>query len=228
MEQAKGQRQLGYVAPEGACRILLIRHGESAPALEERPFPLLDGQGDPPLHDQGRRQAAAVADRLAGADLDAIYVSDLRRTGETAAPLASALGIVPRVVPRLREVHLGEWEGGIYRIRVAEGHPLVARVWAAQRWDEIPGAETNESLDARVARALEEIAAAHRDGQVAVFTHGGVIASALARATSSRPFAFLGADNASISRLVVSPDGWVLRCYNDTSHLGADGPAPGG
>ena len=46
-----------------------------------------------------------------------------------------------------------------------------------------------------------------------------MIAVVLAMATGSRPFAFLGADNASISRLVISGDRWILRGFNDTAHL---------
>ena len=52
-----------------------------------------------------------------------------------------------------------------------------------------------------------------------MFTHGGVIAQALALATGSRPFAFAGADNASISRLIVSAKRWFVRSFNDTAHL---------
>jgi probable phosphoglycerate mutase len=51
-------------------------------------------------------------------------------------------------------------------------------------------------------------------------SHGGVIGQILAQATGSRPFAFNGADNASISHLVVLGDRWLLRRYNDTTHLG--------
>jgi probable phosphoglycerate mutase len=54
---------------------------------------------------------------------------------------------------------------------------------------------------------------------VVVFSHGAAIGELLAQATGSAPFAFLGADNASISRLVVGSGRWVLRGYNDTAHL---------
>ena len=56
---------------------------------------------------------------------------------------------------------------------------------------------------------------------MAAFTHGGVIGQALALASGSRPFAFIGADNASISRLVISGDQWTVRAFNDTAHLQA-------
>ena len=49
--------------------------------------------------------------------------------------------------------------------------------------------------------------------------HGGVIGQLLHRVTGSRPFAFAGADNASISEVVVAGSRTILRRYNDTSHL---------
>jgi probable phosphoglycerate mutase len=52
-----------------------------------------------------------------------------------------------------------------------------------------------------------------------VFTHGGVIGQALALATGSRPFAFNAADNASVSRVVVTADRWYVRTFNDSAHL---------
>ncbi len=63
------------------------------------------------------------------------------------------------------------------------------------------------------------MAAGHPGQRVAAFTHGGVIGEALAQASGSRPFAFLGADNASISRLVISGGRWIVRGFNDTAHL---------
>jgi probable phosphoglycerate mutase len=54
---------------------------------------------------------------------------------------------------------------------------------------------------------------------VVVFSHGAAIGEILAQATGSEPFAFLGADNASISKIVVTEGRWVVRGYNDTSHL---------
>ena len=211
--------QARFSPPPGATDVLLVRHGQSAAARPEQPFPLVDGQGDPPLSPLGQEQAAALGRRLAGAGLDALYVTTLRRTLETAQPLLDATGLTPRVEPDLREVHLGEWEGGLFRKHVAEEHPLALRMLAEERWDVIPGAESAASLAGRVQCALERIAAAHPGGRVAVVTHGGVIGQALNLATGSRPFAFAGADNASISQLVLTAQRWVLRRFNDTAHL---------
>jgi probable phosphoglycerate mutase len=52
-----------------------------------------------------------------------------------------------------------------------------------------------------------------------------VIGQVLALASGSRPFAFVTADNGSISRIVVSGDRWIVRGFNDTAHLEAPAPA---
>ncbi len=218
-------RQAQFLMPPGAVDLLLIRHGESQPARPAAPFPVVAGHGDPALAPEGLEQAERVATRLAGLHIDAIYVTTLRRTAQTAAPLARLLGLTPRVAAGLREVHLGAWEGGLFRRMVAEHHPLAERMWAEQRWDVIPEAEPAAAFAARVRAGLEQLAAAHPGQRVAVFTHGGVIGQALAIASGSRPFAFIGADNGSISRLVVSGERWFVRGFNDTAHLET---APGG
>jgi probable phosphoglycerate mutase len=211
--------QRPYVGPPGSTELLLVRHGASADSVEGESFELVEGQGDPPLSEAGHHQAELVARRLGHELFDGMYVSTLRRTGQTAAPLVDRTGITPAVDADLREVFLGEWEGGLLREKAADQDPLFARVMVEQRWDLVPGAEPREVFGGRLRRAVERIAAAHPGGRVVVFSHGAAIGELLAQATGSAPFAFLGVDNASISRLVVAADRWVLRGYNDTAHL---------
>jgi 2,3-bisphosphoglycerate-dependent phosphoglycerate mutase len=213
-------RQLRFTPPPGSTELLLVRHGESERARPGEPFGVTDGRADPALAPEGAVQAGQVAARLAaGPPIDAIYVTSLRRTAQTAAPLARRLGLVPIVERDLREVGLGDWEGGMYRKMVAENGPLAQRLLAEERWDVIPGAEPNEELAARVRGAVDRMAAAHPGQRLAVFIHGGIIGTILALATGSRPFAFVNADNGSISELVVHGGRWTVRRFNDTSHL---------
>jgi probable phosphoglycerate mutase len=213
--------QHAFVLPPGATEVVLVRHGASAPRVEGEPFPLLDGHADPPLAPEGAAQAEAVGERLAGEGLAGLFVTPLCRTAETAAPLARRTGLEPRVVPELREVWLGDWEGGEFRIRMTERDPVALRAVAEERWDAIPGAESMDSLAGRVRAGIEAVvAAAGADVSVAVVAHGGVIGEACRQATDSRPFAFVHADNGSLTRLVVLPGGaWLLRSFNDTAHL---------
>lgn len=215
----KEYRQTRFVRPPGATEILLVRHGESRAASPDNPFPMIDGQGDPELHENGRNQAVLVGERLKNHSVDAIYCTNLCRTAQTAAPLCKHLGMEAKVEADLREVHLGDWEGGILRIKAHENDPLYQKMYSEETWDVIPGAESREQLHQRVMRGLNRIASNHVDQLVVAVLHGGVIGHILAHATQSRPFAFNGADNGSISHIVMVQERIMVRRFNDTSHL---------
>jgi probable phosphoglycerate mutase len=217
----KEYRQHKFEVPEGATEIILVRHGESRAATTDNPFPLVNGQGDPELAPQGRQQAVAVGERLKHFPINAVYVTSLQRTAETAAPLCAHLEIQHRVEPDLREVHLGDWEGGKFRIMAHENHPLYIKMHEEERWDVIPGAESREALQERVGGSLRRIAQAHPNELVAAVLHGGVIGHILAEATGSAPFAFNGCDNGSISSVVIVDGKMIVRGFNDVSHLGS-------
>jgi probable phosphoglycerate mutase len=219
--EGSGFEQHRYVPPPDSVEVIVVRHGASEAALPGKRFPLIDGQGDPALSEVGQGQARAVARELADERFSGMFVSNLRRTQETAAPLAAQLGLEPTVLPDLREIFLGDLEGGEYRIKVAEGDPLVAEIASEERWDVIPGAESLADFEGRLRAAIDAITGSVPAGSVAVaFAHGAVIGALCAIATGSRPFGFIHADNGSISRLVVHEDGrWLLRSFNETRHL---------
>lgn len=211
--------QTRWLREHHATEIMLLRHGASQPYVPGEPFPLVDGTGDPPLSEVGHTQAELSAGRLAAEPICEIYVTNLQRTAQTAAPLAAKLGLEPIVEPRLREVGLGEWDGGLIRQRAAEGHPLYAKIKQEQRWDVIPGAESNDALRARTMAALSDIADRHVGELVLCTVHGGVIGAVLSVVTGSEPFAFASADNCSVSQIVRTDGVWQLRRFNDSSHL---------
>lgn len=211
----------GFFQPApGACQVLLVRHGQSAPYVEGQPFDLVDGQGDPPLSPKGQWQAEQVGARLADEPISAIYATSLQRTRQTAAPLASRLGLEVAVEADLREVHLGEGEGGLFRQMAAENHPAALAMRQKQEWGEIPGAETNAQLASRTVGALTTIAGNHADQLVAVFCHGGVVSALLGHAIGRQDFTFGGCRNGSISHVVIDETGWNIRVYNDGGHVG--------
>ena len=213
--------QRPFSLPEGATEVIVVRHGASEVALPGARFPLVDGRGDPNLSEDGHEQARAIAESLAPEGIARLFVTPLRRTHQTAAPLAEATGLEPIVVDDLAEVRLGEWEGGEYRVRVAKNDPLIRQMFQQERWDMIPGGESFESLGRRVRAGIERIVEETGPDAVAVaFLHGGVIGEVCRQATESRPFAFVHSDNGSVSRLVVRSSGrWLLRSFNEVSHL---------
>jgi probable phosphoglycerate mutase len=220
---AESYHQVQFRAPTGSTQVILVRHGASAPAVPGEPFPIVDGHGDPPLAPEGERQAEAVAERLAGEPIARLFVTGLTRTVQTAAPLARRLGIEPVAVPELREIFLGEWEAGEFRIRMRQRDPIALQMIAEERWDVIPGAESTEAFGARVGAGFAKILeATGPDATAVAFVHGGVIGQLAHQVTESRPFAFVHADNASITRVAVLPDGRrLLHRFNDATHLEA-------
>jgi probable phosphoglycerate mutase len=219
MSEAEPIRQARFSLPDGSSQLLLIRHGESAPLAAGQSPPLLGGQADPPLDQVGHEEAQRVADRVQREPISAIYHSPLRRTAQTAAPLAELLGMEPIVDEDLREVYLGDVDGLNLRRLIADGNEHVRRAFREQRWEVIPKAESHESFSRRVRAAITRIADRHVGEAVAVFAHGGIIGQVLAEATGSSLHAFIQADNASISHVVVTPHRWIVRSFNDTGHL---------
>ncbi len=215
-----------YEPPPNSGQVLLIRHGQSQPFDPTSPFPLVDGHGDPPLSPLGEHQATLVGERLAAEPISAIYVSSLTRTHQTAAPLAERLGLTPNVEPDLREVFLGEGEGGRFREMAANDHPAAVRLRQNAEWGEVPGAETNQQLTDRTVGAVRRIASSHSGELVAAFCHGGVIAAVLGYTMGVGAMTFNGARHTSISHLVIEnpgtdPQHWTLRLFNDGSHAGS-------
>lgn len=209
-----------FQAPPAACQIILVRHGQSSAFVEGVPFDMVAGQGDPPLSALGQYQATQLARRLRDEPIAAIYATNLRRTTQTMLPLADQLGLEIGIEPDLREVHLGEGEGGRFRQMVAEGHPRARAMRERREWSEIPGAESNAALTARTVAAIERISRAHPDQLTVVCCHGGVIGALLGHAARVDAFTFTGARNGSISHLVVLDGPWVIRSFNDAAHIG--------
>lgn len=214
--------QRPFSVPADATEVVLVRHGASQAHVPGESFELIEGgHADPPLAPEGHAQAERVGVRLSAAPPHAVFVTPLQRTHQTAAPLLAATGLEPTEVPELREVHLGEWEGGELRVRMAHGDPLALRMLAEERWSVIPGAEEAEAFAARTRAGLDAVVAVSGPGtSVVAVVHGGVVGELCRQATGSRPFAFVHADNGSITRLVAWADGrLLLHSFNDTSHL---------
>jgi probable phosphoglycerate mutase len=210
--------QRALTAPEGAQEVLLVRHGACEPPAADG---LIDGRSNPSLNERGRAEAAAAARRLSGVPLAAVFASPMRRAAETAAQTADAHGIEVELLPDLREIYLGEWEGHGIHARGASGDPELARVFSEQNWGLIPGAESLEEFALRVRRGVEQAADAAGDGTVSVvFTHSAVIAEFCRQVTGSEPFAFLHNSNGSLTRLFRMPDRrWILVSFNESEHL---------
>ncbi len=197
--------------------MLLVRHGQSTWNREHR----IQGQLDPPLSDEGRRQAELLGRRLAGRRLAGFYSSDLKRAFETSQVIGAETVLAAEATPGLREIYLGEWEG-LRTEELAERFPEAWAKWTEEPdWDVVPGGEGAEHFEARVAAALDSIFERHTHGDVLVVTHGGVIQVALHRVAGrpSRGLFPFKIQNASLSVIERRDGRLIIGGVNDTSHL---------
>lgn len=197
--------------------ILAIRHGETAWNREGR----LQGHLDLPLNEMGERQARRLGEAMADQPLHAIYASDLARARVTAEHLAAAHQLPVHLDTRLRERSFGRYEGRLWAELEAEDPD------AALRWRQRdphftpPGGESLTTFFGRCIDAVSTLASAHAGQTIAIVAHGGVmdcLYRAATRIDLQAPRSWtLG--NASVNRLLHSPQGFSLVGWNDDHHL---------
>ncbi len=149
--------------------LLLIRHGETDWNVEGR----YQGQADPPLNARGLAQAHALAKQLQekGPKPAVVYASPLRRAWQTATIVAQAVAAPLKAEPRLKEIHLGAWEG-VLATEIARRWPELFHAWEVAPWQtRPPGGETIAEVQRRVYAAVDDILARHPDQTVAVVAH---------------------------------------------------------
>ena len=166
----------------GSNEVLLVRHGETDDNAAGR----FQGRRDTLLNERGREQSRALAQRLRGEHLQALYTSPLQRARATAEIIGTALGLEPVVDERLVEVDTGDWSGLLTSEIVATAAADYARWRAVDPTFRFPGGESVAEQSARMTAALAQIAAGPLPA-LAV-THGGSIraVAAIARPEGGR------------------------------------------
>ena len=209
-----------------ATRIILLRHGETTWNVEGR----YQGHLDSPLSPRGESQARALALRLAGMKLTALYSSDLGRARQTADAIAKATGQEVRIDPRLRERHLGIFQGLLkseIKLKLAEDYRLFKTAGPDHA---LPGGESPRQAAQRNIACLEDLARRHPDETIVVVAHGGTISALLRHTLSIPPGTPRRFERFNASWNVFTWDDnagrWRLETWGDLSHLSATIPSP--
>ena len=152
-------------------RIYLIRHGGTAASTEDR----FSGNTDIDLSDDGRQQAAALAERLADDDIAAIYSSPMRRTIDTARIVGEPHHLTPIIRESLKEIHHGHWET-MLREDVERLYPEEYAAWVEDPFTFAPlGGKPGVMVMAEALPTIREIVANHPGQSVAVVSHKATI-----------------------------------------------------
>ena len=200
-----------------ATRIIAVRHGETAWNVDTR----IQGQLDIELNERGRWQAQRLAHALAEEPISAIYSSDLARAFETADTVARRLGLKATPHQGLRERAFGVFQGQTF-VDIEATWPEQALRWRRREPHWAPeGGESLVQVQQRIEQTTLELAARHPGELILLAAHGGVM-DALYRIATRQDIAAprtwqLG--NASINRLLWTPEGLTLVGWSDTRHL---------
>ena len=193
--------------------LLLIRHGLTDYVAVHRMPGWLPGIH---LNDDGRAQAAALARRLAGVKLAAVYSSPLERAVETATPLSEAHGLPVSVLEALIDLNQGDWAGWL--VKDLEQEELWSSIQAHPGEARLPGGESFRECQTRMVGALSAILSLHPGQTVAVVSHADPIKMAVAHylGLPLDLFRRLWVSPASVTVLAFEPAGPRLVCLNNT------------
>lgn len=130
------------------------------------------------LNDQGRTQAQALAERLAGLPIAAVYSSPLERTLETAESIARLLGMDAIPCEDFLEIEFGDWTDASFE-ELADQPPF-QRFNSFRSCASIPGGEFMLQAQTRMIIGLDKLRVRHPQQNVVVVSHGDMIKAAVA------------------------------------------------
>ncbi len=197
-----------------AITLTWVRHAQSTANAAGIIDTMVPGPG---LTALGDTQAQAIAETLKANAYDGIYVSNMVRTQLTAAPLATDLGLAPVILPGVREVNSGIFEGRS-GLLAGIGYALPPVAWVAgARFVPVLGGENGNGFDARVNDAVATIYASG-DTNAVVFSHGATI-MAWTLMTVDNPNLLLALThplgNTAVVIVTGNPeDGWSLQSWD--------------
>jgi broad specificity phosphatase PhoE len=198
--------------------LVLLRHGQTDFNADGR----MQGHLDSMLTPAGMAQAEIVAPEVARLKPERLISSDLRRAADTAAVVAAACGVGVEIDPRLRETHLGDWQGRTV-VDIEAEWPGAIATWRQDPGWAPPGGESRLEVVRRCTPVVEqlddELAGGDGSATAVLVAHGGMIAGLvcglLAIPIESWP-AIGGVGNCRWAALARRPDHarWRLVGYN--------------
>jgi broad specificity phosphatase PhoE len=197
--------------------IYLVRHGETSFNRDGLGL----GRADPPLTDLGRRQAAAVALRLAREPVTRVLSSPLARATETARAIAGEHHFALEIRAELTELDAGEADGvPLSELRSRHGNFLDRWMGSTPADVPMPGGESVRDVANRLAGFVEELRQSGEES-IAVVSHNFVLKTLVCELLGIDLHRFRGisVDLASVSTIAVTRRGVSIVALNDCCHL---------
>jgi probable phosphomutase (TIGR03848 family) len=197
----------------GATLVLFVRHGQTPTTGKVLPGRAVGLH----LSDAGRQQAERAAERLKVLKrVDAVYASPLERARETAAPIASALGLRTSIDKGLLECDFCDWTGA--ELKKLMKRPEWSTVQRAPSTFRFPNGESFTEMQTRMVSAVDRLRAKHPGGVVVCVSHADPIKAALAHAMGTHLDLFqrIVVSTCSVSAVAYSGGGPIVLTVNST------------
>lgn len=196
-------------------RLVLARHGETTANAEGILDTRLPGY---PLSEEGHRQAAELAQRLAGEPVVAVYASRALRAQQTACPVAARHGLAAQILDGVHEAFVGDLEG----CRAPDAHQTLHelyRTWHDGNLEAArPGGESGKQVLSRYLPDVAAIRSAHRAGTAVLVSHGAATRLAVVALAANVDGSFAAPrllSNAATVLLQADGTGWRCLRWDD-------------
>jgi broad specificity phosphatase PhoE len=200
--------------------VILVRHGQPHVNFEGA----IGDTIDPPLSDHGLMQAKLAGEALSTKQIDAVFVSPLKRAFQTGEAIASQhKSVQVKVIPDLREVEIFRDIPREKTVVEYLGKELITgirqRMIEERNWDVYPYSESSYDFKKRTINAIEMCIAHEAGHRIVIACHGGVINAYTGHIIGTRYDMFFRPAHASISIVAVGQGRRIVRLLNDTHHL---------
>lgn len=196
-------------------RLVLVRHGQTTANAVDILDTRLPGY---PLTEEGHRQAAELAEQLAGEPVVAVYASRALRAQQTAQPIAARHGLATQVLDGVHEVFIGDLEGR----QAPDAHRTLHEMYRAWHYGDLeaarPGGESGKQVLHRYLADVAAIRCAHRDGTAVLVSHGAATRLAIVALAANVDGSFAAPrllPNAATVLLEADGNGWRCLRWDD-------------
>jgi broad specificity phosphatase PhoE len=196
-------------------RIIFIRPGETDWNRADR----WQGWVACPLNAHGRLQAESLANFLRNIGLGVLYASDLRRAAETAQIISGKFGYEPIYDARLRERHIGNWQGMTLEEVQAWYPDEYTQFSSNPDTFKIPGGESLAEVKTRMGEIFKEVVKSDKAETVGIVSHTVTIRSLLSDLIPDYDPRSLRLGNTAVTTIRPEGDRWSLVVSNDVTHL---------
>lgn len=199
-------------------RLILVRHAEAEGNFKR----IFHGWSDGEITEKGHIQAAKVAERMKGMNIDILYSSSMKRALQTAGYISEVKNLPIIRADKLKEINGGDWEGEMWD-DLPRKWPDEYHTWEnAPHLHKMPNGETMAEFQRRLIDEIKYIIVINPGKNICIVTHGTAIKALLCFFKSvelEEMYNIKWCDNTGVTIVDYENEVFTLILDGDSSHL---------